>query len=107
MKLLEEWKNERYYLKVGELFVKDVGSETINLTPFQNCASEFDHRRNAFKESYLYAKLHAEKHNLGKVSVIKIVRTTTEMEMDADKLTLDILDSYVKENENKGNFRGL
>ncbi|QOV08200.1 hypothetical protein Kirov_1 [Bacillus phage Kirov] len=104
MKLLEEWKSERYYLKVGEMFVKEVSFDVISLTANQSYADEFDKNRGTFKDVYLHTKLHAEKNNLGKVRLIKIVRTVTEVEMDADKLTVEVLEQYVKEEKEKHNL---
>jgi len=97
MKLLEEYKSEKYYLKVGEMFVSGVSYNEINLTPIQENASEYFKDHYKFKDSYRYAKRLAEEHSLGKVKVIKIVRATREEEHDIDKLTLDVLDAYVEE----------
>lgn len=100
MKLLDEHKSEKYYLKVGDLYVCGVEYETIHLTPRQSNASEYLKGHYKFKDSYRYAVRFAKEHNLGKVKVVKHVRVVREEEHEVDQLTLDVLNAYVEEMQN-------
>lgn len=107
MKLLEESKTERYYLKVGNLFVRNADYSDIALSPEERFAQEFRKGQTAFKEVYLYAVKYAEKHSLGKVTVVKVVRIIKEEVRDVDQLTMDNLNAFVKEYESEDKYRGL
>lgn len=107
MKLLQEQRNERYYLKVGDLFVRNADYCDITLTPNEDCAQEFRKGQMAFKEVYLYSIKFAEKHSLGEVTIVKVVRITKEREEIVDQLTIDNLNAFVKESEKEDIYRGL
>ena len=98
--LLEEHKTERYYLKVGDLFVCGVEYEMIRLTPRFENAEDYMKGHYKFKDAYMYAKKFSEKHGLGKVEVFKVVRVIREEQHDVDQLTLDVLNAYVEEMKN-------